>query len=425
MVAPPAGMVAQPAGIPEPGPAGTPSAPVGIPTPPPGSPAAPPPTGTATPILPSVATPPNGPAQAARPAGAPALGEESPLDIGWTGVVPGTASEYDATPTPVRCGTCGDGTYQDGYCNQCGAKEPNPRDHLEESASTWVGGVSDIGRRHARNEDALALSSRPDPASTAVLVVCDGVSNTTDSDVASLAACRAARTVLEQPLSAGMGVADAARAAAYRRLGEAVAAANTAVIATTTKDDPASPSCTFTGAIVAGRTAYVGNVGDSRIYWLPDGTEGARQLSVDDSVAAERIASGIERKVAETGPMAHSITRWLGIDAPDDLTPHTHSVDLAGPGWLMLCSDGLWNYCSDAKELQQLIGDILAKGTPAEPIALARALVGFANNAGGADNITVAFARIPEPNTTAAPEVATDLAGSGTTEGETDGTVHR
>ena len=164
MVAQPAGMVAQPAGIPEPGPAGTPSAPVGIPTPPPGSPAAPPPTGTATPILPSVATPPNGPAQAARPAGAPALGEESPLDIGWTGVVPGTASEYDATPTPVRCGTCGDGTYQDGYCNQCGAKEPNPRDHLEESASTWVGGVSDIGRRHARNEDALALSSRPDPA---------------------------------------------------------------------------------------------------------------------------------------------------------------------------------------------------------------------------------------------------------------------
>lgn len=423
-------------------PALVPPAPMPVP-PAPRMPGAPAPTATATPI----------PARAVPPAAA-AQGEESPLDIGWTGVVPGRANAYDATPVLVPCGTCGAGHYEDGYCDQCGAKQPNPRDHLEETPSAWVAGVSDIGRRHERNEDALALAARSEPLSFAALVVCDGVSNTTDSDVASLAAAKAARQVLEQPVSAGMGVAEAARAAAYRRLGEAVAAANQAVIGTTKAGDPASPSCTFTGAIVDGRTAHVGNVGDSRIYWLPDGSQGARQLSTDDSVAAERIATGVERKVAETGPMAHSITRWLGIDAPDDLTPHTASVDLDAPGWLMLCSDGLWNYCSEASELQAKIGEFMSGGMPPEPLALGRALVGFANNAGGADNITVALLRVggdtrtsaatPVAGTTTAAvapaevagdaptaspgqqsaDSAGDLAGSSTTEGENDGAIH-
>ena len=64
-------------------------------------------------------------------------------------------------------------------------------------------------------------------------------------------------------------------------------------------EDPAPPSCTFTGAIVVGDTAYVGNVGDSRIYWLPDAGPGARQLSRDDSVAMALIgASSCFRPIA-------------------------------------------------------------------------------------------------------------------------------
>lgn len=328
----------------------------------------------------------------------PVAGEESPLDIGWTGVVPGARSTYEEAPaaTPT-CTACGQGRYLDGYCDHCGAKEPDPRDHLEESPAAWVGGVSDIGRRHTRNEDALALAADAAPGTRAVLVVCDGVSNTTDSHVASLAGARAARAVLDQPLATGVGTPDASRAAAIRRLGEAVQAANKAVIATVAdRADPSPPSCTFTGAIVTGATAVVGNVGDSRIYWLPDGTAGAEQLSRDDSYAADRIASGVERKEAETGPMAHSITRWLGIDAPDDLTPHTREVVLDRGGWLMLCSDGLWNYCSEATDLQTLVARLAGEGGGGSPTDLARALVDFANNAGGADNITVALARMEQ-----------------------------
>ncbi len=344
------------------------------------------------------------PQRAATPA-PPIAGEESPLDIGWTGVVPGGTNPYDAAPVSVPCVACGVGVYADGYCDNCGSKEPNPRDHLEESPAPWVAGVSDIGRRHSRNEDALALTAEAEHGSRAVLVVCDGVSNTTDSDKASLAAVRAARTVLDQPLAVGAGTPEATAAAAVKRLGDAVAAASKAVVAVAGPEDPAPPSCTFTGAIVVGDTAYVGNVGDSRIYWLPDAGPGARQLSRDDSVAADRIASGVERKEAETGPMAHSITRWLGSDQPDDVTPHTQVVTLAEPGWLLLCSDGLWNYCSEAADLRALVTNTLAAGTAPEPLALARSLVDFANNAGGVDNITVALARVgppPEPIVVAA-----------------------
>ena len=91
--------------------------------------------------------------------------------------------------------------------------------------------------------------------------------------------------------------------------------------------------------------------------------------------------------------MAHSITRWFGTDAPHDLTPHTRALDLTGAGWLMVCSDGLWNYCSEAADLQELVGRFVAQGHTSAA-ALAGALVGFANEAGGVDNITVALARV-------------------------------
>jgi len=70
-------------------------------------------------------------------------------------------------------------------------------------------------------------------------------------------------------------------------------------------------------------------------------------------------------------------------------------MKLADPGWLLVCSDGLWNYCSAAEDLAALVRDT-AEGPPeeAEPLTLAGALVDWANTQGGQDNITVALARI-------------------------------
>ena len=304
----------------------------------------------------------------------------------------------DLAGTASTCQACGGQVSSDGYCGTCGARAPRLRDHFVEQPAPWVAAVCDRGIRHTRNEDAVALAADPEPGSRAVLVVCDGVSNSIDSDVASLAAARAARDVLGSSRSRGMGTPSSLVAAVIARLEAATDAASEAVIAVSrnAKDiagvrNPAS--CTFVAAVVELNLLVVGSVGDSRAYWLPDAGS-ATALTLDDSFAQEQIASGVPRVEAESGPQSHAITRWLGVDAPDH-TPTTASMTLTEPGWLMVCSDGLWNYCSSAQDLAALVQQTASTlPADAEPLTLAGALVDWANAQGGQDNITVALARI-------------------------------
>jgi serine/threonine protein phosphatase PrpC len=143
-------------------------------------------------------------------------------------------------------------------------------------------------------------------------------------------------------------------------------------------------------AVVDGALIVVGSVGDSRAYWLGD-TGAAVALTRDDSWAAEQIARGVPRSVAEQDKQAHSITKWLGVDAPD-VTPTIVSWQPDGPGWLLVCSDGLWNYCSEAADLATLVHSFAPPG--ADPVEVASALVSWANEQGGQDNITAALARL-------------------------------
>lgn len=351
--------------------------------------------------------------QTAAPAQTAAAGEESPLDVGWTGPVNrGPALEVPGS-LDARCAQCGNGSYEDGYCNQCGAKAPDPRDHFTEAPAAWVGGVCDIGRRHPRNEDAMALHASARPLQSAVLVVCDGVSNSTDSHIASLAAARAARDILDDPLPRGMGLREAVLGSIEQQLASAAVRAREAVVQTTADVTvPNPPSCTFVAALVDEGTAVVGNIGDSRAYWLPDAPSSTpAQLSVDDSYAELRMRDGVPRKEAETGKNAHAITRWLGLDSPDDLVPHISHVDLAEDGWLLVCTDGLWNYCSAAGALRELVASATAGlgASGHDPVSVAQALVDFANAQGGVDNITVALARVGA-TAPAAPTSAADPA---------------
>lgn len=358
--------------------------PAGAPAQLPGAPAAPPGDAAAPAQVSAAATPQTAPA-----------GEESPLDVGWTGPVAApSAVTPEADTANSTCAACGRGQIVDGYCDQCGTPPPDPRDHFSEAPAAWVGGVCDIGKRHTRNEDAMSLSASEVPGSRAVLVVCDGVTMATDSHIASLAAAKSARSVLDQPFPKGVGTAGAWEAGAGRALTTAVTTANAAVAATVEGDVPNPPSCTFAAAVVEQGVIVAGTVGDSRVYWVPDAAdEPARQLGQDDSFAQEQITLGVAREEAETGPQAHAITRWLGKDSPDDLTPHLTTVT-ATPGWLVVCSDGMWNYCSDAEQLRALLQRSATNGAAHDPVALAQTLVDFANDQGGRDNITVALARL-------------------------------
>lgn len=270
----------------------------------------------------------------------------------------------------------------------------DPRNHVVLSPHPWVAGQSDIGRRHHRNEDSIALAASSDPGARAVLVVCDGVSTSTDSELASQAASIAVLERLSQPMPRGALPVETWLQVAARAFAEAAQSGSSAAAATAAKEDPTPPSCTMAAALVEDNLIVGGNVGDSRVYWIPAaGPERAVQLGRDDSMADELVRRGVPRENAENAPNAHAITRWLGRTAPADLTPRLAHLLAEEPGWLIVCSDGLWNYCSAPADLWHLVQRVRSTrgDTPAE---LADGLVEFANASGGADNISVVLAAL-------------------------------
>ena len=273
----------------------------------------------------------------------------------------------------------------DGYCEHCGRKVPSGRDHVELDIGP-AAGVSDRGLRHSRNEDAMAMASAVTPGGdgpVTVAVVCDGVSSAPRADDASLAAARAAIRVLLTGTRTGEDPEELSVAAAH--------AAGQALVPLA---DPAgSPAATYTAAIVTPEAVTVSWLGDSRIYWLSGGDSAESQvLTKDDSLAEEIVAAGLATmKQAMEMPQAHVITRWLGADMPDP-EPHVARFTPPGPGVIMLRSDGLWNYQPDAAEL----AGMALPAARTEPLATAAALVKFAVESGGMDNITVVLVPFPQ-----------------------------
>jgi serine/threonine protein phosphatase PrpC len=103
------------------------------------------------------------------------------------------------------------------------------------------------------------------------------------------------------------------------------------------------------------------------------------------------VASGLLAEAeAMASPQAHVITRWLGADMADP-RPHVTRFEPQGAGAVLVCSDGLWNYLPEAADLAGLA----LPAALTDPLGAASALVKFALDAGGMDNITVALVPFP------------------------------
>jgi serine/threonine protein phosphatase PrpC len=290
---------------------------------------------------------------------------------------PADAAERPA-PEPGVCPHCGtpDAIGADGYCGNCGMLAFRPRDHIESDEGPAGAAVTDRGLRHHRNEDAAWLAVR---GADVDVVVCDGVSASFDPDVASATAVETAGELLA-----------AAADDLPKQISAAVAAAAAAVAALAASGDPrrasSNPACTIVAACVRGPEIGYGWIGDSRAYWLP--AEGpAEQLTEDDSWAAHAIALGADPEQAMRDPKAHAITAWLGADA-GAMEARTGQYTVTAPGHLVVCSDGLWNYLADAADFAETVRTHLRD---TDPITAARSLTAYANECGGADNITVAL----------------------------------
>jgi serine/threonine protein phosphatase PrpC len=291
-------------------------------------------------------------------------------------------AEVPSVPAPAAtCPSCAtpDAVGPDGYCTNCGILAVRPRDHVELRVA-GAAAVTDRGLRHHRNEDAVQIAARDAEVD---LVVCDGVSSSFDPDVASAAAAETAGRLLAK---AGADELEAA-------VGAAIVAAGADVAALAGAGDPrratSNPACTIVAACVRGAVIGYGWVGDSRAYWIP-AVGVAVRLTEDDSWATHAVNAGMDPQLAMSDRKAHAITAWLGADA-GEIVPRTGRFVPDAAGHLLLCSDGLWNYLTDDVLADTVRAHLAAGG---DLVSAARSLTGFANDAGGMDNITVALAPV-------------------------------
>jgi serine/threonine protein phosphatase PrpC len=277
----------------------------------------------------------------------------------------------------------------EGFCRICGmrAAKPTPAVEFEQIVDTRLALASDTGRRHPTNQDFGAVARRGDGA--ALIVVADGVSASDNPEAASRAAAKAAERAFVKADFASRSLSAEARAL----VGEAAEALLAIPIAERRHDGPAS---TMVLAIARENAASGGFdiglawVGDSRAYLVAANVP-ETLLTRDDSWAADQIETGrLTRQEAMRSPNAHAISQWLGMPI-GDMIVHSQEVVLTPGVSLLLCSDGLWNYADEPSALARAFTE--AAREAADAALICRALVGFANAAGGADNITVGLLR--------------------------------
>ena len=137
--------------------------------------------------------------------------------------------------------------------------------------------------------------------------------------------------------------------------------------------------------LLRARKAYIGHAGDSRVYLVRD--HQLSRLTRDHSIVQKMIDHGIlTEEQARTHPDASVLTHSLG-------QPNVE-LELAELEWapgdsLLLCSDGLWGYASE-EAVRSIACD--PAGTAD---GIADRLLEAALHAGGGDNISVIFLRLP------------------------------
>lgn len=120
-------------------------------------------------------------------------------------------------------------------------------------------------------------------------------------------------------------------------------------------------------------SAYVGNLGDSRVYYCEDGK--LRQISTDHVAGKSLFGKA-------------PLTQYLGVtDENMALDPSVRKLEYKPGSRYLLCSDGMTDMLTDGE-----IADILSRESPAEEtvqLLLERTL-----KKGGRDNVTIVLCEV-------------------------------
>ncbi|HTF99141.1 MAG TPA: Stp1/IreP family PP2C-type Ser/Thr phosphatase [Nitrospirota bacterium] len=251
--------------------------------------------------------------------------------------------------------------------------EALPRNRQVQPAETVAHfGTSDTGLVRDHNEDAFFFSSL---GTTSLYAVADGMGGHDAGEVASRIAMDTVCGVIREECSA--------EADLLNLVERAVQQANRAVQQEALMKG-SDMGTTISVALVSDHTAYVANVGDSRVYWIENGF--INQITTDHSLVAKLAAAGkLTKEEARTHPKANLLYRTIG--SAGRVPVDTFRVPLAKGGTLLLCTDGLWGEVTDSDIHRICVSE---KDARAAGIKLTR----MANENGGKDNITVVIAKI-------------------------------
>ncbi len=233
-------------------------------------------------------------------------------------------------------------------------------------------GMTDKGITRKNNEDSFFLTSGPIGVFDALMVVCDGMGGHKLGEVASSTAVRAFVDSVSSETETNPAYV----------MEQAVSIANLEVRKASEEHRSFGMGTTLVACGVQGKTAYVSNVGDSRMYLVNRNDRSILQVTHDHSYVEEQVARGLlSRGSDEYNRKKNVITRAVGVYS--EVEADQFEIDLQEGDYLLLCSDGLTNLVSD----EEIKATVLDESIPLkERVGI---LVDAANAYGGRDNITV------------------------------------
>jgi serine/threonine protein phosphatase PrpC len=233
-----------------------------------------------------------------------------------------------------------------------------------------LGNKSDMGKVRKKNEDYMEIFKCD---SGDVFIVCDGMGGHIGGEVASrLAVFTIKEFMTENP----KGITNESQL-----ISEALNAANNA-LHNKTKENPdlKGMGTTCVILILKNEFAYIGNVGDSRIYLIRGNS--IYQITKDQSFVQELVNQGIiSYEEAENHPRKNEILQALGVNQKIDPQLNPEGLKVYKNDKFILCSDGLSGMVTDR--------DILNIVEQSSAMEACEKLVTLANINGGTDNITV------------------------------------
>lgn len=236
-----------------------------------------------------------------------------------------------------------------------------------------IAAITDTGLARTNNEDSY-LADPP------LVAVADGMGGHEGGEVASGLAVETLKN-WKQKLEGRSG-----REAA-ETLGEAFKEANRVIFERSNEDESLrGMGTTLTAAWLHDDKVALAHVGDSRAYLLRG--DKLEQLTEDQNVAQEWVRRGrLTQEQAASSPHRHIILQAIGPDA-DGLDVATVTAELRPGDRLVLASDGLFGMLQS----NEVLRDILLAHPDNDEAC--RALVDAANEAGGADNISVVIVEL-------------------------------